>query len=160
MNFEPDEAAIYELRDGDVLLNEGQSPELVGRPAIYRGEVPGACFQNTLIRFRSGEGIEPEWALLVFRRYMHSGVFREIARWSTNIAHSPELEQFRALPFPMPLRDEQRRIAAEARRRLDATAAQISAVQASLARLPELELELLAAAVAGELAPQDPLTDW
>jgi len=29
-------------------------------------------------------------------------------------------------------------------------------VQASLARLPEFELELLAAAVAGELTPQDP----
>jgi type I restriction enzyme S subunit len=155
MNFEPEEVAIYELRDGDVLLNEGQSPELVGRPAIYRGEVPGACFQNTLIRFRSGDGIEPEYALLVFRHYMHSGVFREIARWSTNIAHLG-LERFRALPFPIPPHEEQKRIVAEVRRRLDATAAQILAVQASLARLPEFEQELFAAAVAGELAPQDP----
>lgn len=155
MNFEPEEVAVYELRNGDVLLNEGQSPELVGRPAIYRGEIPGACFQNTLIRFRAGDGIEPEYALLVFRHYMHAGVFREIARWSTNIAHLG-LERFRALPFPIPPREEQQRIAAEARRRLDATAAQILAVQASLARLPEFELELLAAAVAGELAPQDP----
>ena len=155
MNFEPEEVAIYELREGDVLLNEGQSPELVGRPAIYRGEVPGACFQNTLIRFRAGEGVEPEYALLVFRHYMHSGVFREVARWSTNIAHLG-LERFRALPFPLPSRDEQQRIVSEARRRLDATAAQILAVQASLARLPEFEQELLAAAVAGELASQDP----
>lgn len=155
MNFEPEEVAIYELQDGDVLLNEGQSPELVGRPAIYRGEVPGACFQNTLIRFRAGDGIEPEYALLVFRHYMHSGVFREIARWSTNIAHLG-LERFRALPFPIPPRDEQQRIVAEARRRLDAIAGQTRAVQASLARLPEFELELLAAAVAGELTPQDP----
>ncbi|MER9203904.1 restriction endonuclease subunit S [Mesorhizobium sp. M0933] len=155
MNFEPEEVAVYELQDGDVLLNEGQSPELVGRPAIYRGEVPGACFQNTLIRFRAGDGIEPEYALLVFRHYMHSGVFREIARWSTNIAHLG-LERFRALPFPIPPHDEQQRIVAEARRRLDATAGQIRAVQASLARFPEFELELLAAAVAGELTPQDP----
>lgn len=155
MNFEPEEVAIYELRDGDILLNEGQSPELVGRSAIYRGEVPGACFQNTLIRFRSGDGIEPEYALLVFRHYMHSGVFREIARWSTNIAHLG-LERFRALAIPIPHRDEQLRIVAEARLRLDSAAAQILAVQASLARLPEFELELLAAAVAGELTPQDP----
>lgn len=87
MNFEPEEVAIYELRDGDILLNEGQSPELVGRPAIYRGEVPGACFQNTLIRFRAYEHVDPNYALLVFRHYMHSGVFKSIARWSTNIAH-------------------------------------------------------------------------
>lgn len=155
MNFEPEEVAIYELRDGDVLLNEGQSPELVGRPAIYRGEVPGACFQNTLIRFRPGGGIDPEFALLVFRHYMHSGVFREIARWSTNIAHLG-LERFRALPFPIPPHEEQERIVAEVRRRLSATAGQISAVQTSLSRLPEFEQELLAAAVAGELTPQDP----
>ncbi|UFZ05053.1 restriction endonuclease subunit S [Bradyrhizobium ontarionense] len=155
MNFEPEEVAIYELRDGDVLLNEGQSPELVGRPAIYRGEVPGACFQNTLIRFRSGDEIEPEYALFVFRHYMHSGVFRKIARWSTNIAHLG-LERFRSLPFPIPPRGEQRRIVAEARRRLEAAASQMLAIEASLARVPEFERELLAAAVAGDLVPQDP----
>lgn len=155
MNFEPEEVAVYELRPGDVLLNEGQSPELVGRPAIYGGEVPGACFQNTLIRFRSNPDVTPEYALLVFRHYMHSGIFRQVARWSTNIAHLG-LERFRALPFPAPPLEEQERIVAEARQRLDDTATQISAVRASLDRLPELEQELLAAAVAGDLVPQNP----
>jgi restriction endonuclease S subunit len=155
MNFEPEEVAVYELKTGDVLLNEGQSPELVGRPAIYRGEVPSACFQNTLIRFRSRPDVTPEYALLVFRHYMHSGIFRQVARWSTNIAHLG-LERFRALPFPVPPLEEQERIVAEARRRLEATAAQISAVRASFDRLPELEQELLAAAVAGDLVPQNP----
>jgi hypothetical protein len=49
MNFDPDEVTTYALKSGDILLNEGQSPELVGRPAMYKNEVPGACFQNTLI---------------------------------------------------------------------------------------------------------------
>lgn len=155
MNFEPAEAAIYELKDGDILLNEGQSPELVGRPAIYRGEVPGACFQNTLIRFRAAEGVLPDYALLVFRHYMHSGVFRRIARWSTNIAHLG-LERFRALPFPVPLLEEQVAIVAEARTRLETSRQQATAVTASLGRLPEMEQELFAAAVSGELTPQDP----
>lgn len=154
MNFEPAEAAVYELQEGDVLLNEGQSPQLVGRPAIYRGEVPDACFQNTLIRFRAAEGVEPEYALLVFRHYMHSGVFRRIARWSTNIAHLG-LERFRALPFPIPPSDEQSAIVAEARRRLGTSRQQTDAVIASLGRLPEMEQELFAAAIAGELTSQD-----
>ena len=153
MNFEHDEAAKYELRCGDVLLNEGQSPELVGRPAIYRGEIPGACFQNTLIRFRAGREVLPEYALLVFRHYLHSGIFRSIARGSTNIAHLG-LQRFRALPLPVPPVEEQRRIAAAARLRLDATATQMSAVLDSLANVPDMERELLAAAVAGELAAQ------
>jgi type I restriction enzyme S subunit len=66
MNFTPAEYETYHLEYGDILLNEGQSPELLGRPAIYRNEVPGACFQNTLIRFKAHEGIIPEYALTVF----------------------------------------------------------------------------------------------
>jgi type I restriction enzyme S subunit len=154
MNFEPHEAEVYSLRKGDVLLNEGQSPELVGRAAIYRGSVPGLCFQNHLIRFRASEIVDPEFALLVFRHYLHAGIFRQIARWSTNIANMG-LERFRSLPFPLPPKEEQTRIAAEARRRLDATTLQLDAVRASLSRLPDFERELFAAAVAGDLAPQN-----
>ena len=155
MNFEPKEATTYALKFGDILLNEGQSPELVGRPAMYRDQVPGACFQNTLIRFRAESSVDPDYALLIFRRYMHAGVFQRIARWSTNIAHLG-LARFRALPFPLPPLEEQRRIADEARHRLDAAAAQMDAVRASVSRFPEMERELLAAAVAGELIDQDP----
>lgn len=155
MNFERGEVEKYELRCGDILLNEGQSPALVGRAAIYRGEIPGACFQNTLIRFRAGRDVAPEFALLVFRRYLHSGIFRSVARWSTNIAHLG-LRRFRALPFPVPPLEEQGRIAAAARRRLDATASQTSAVLDSLAKVPDMERELLAAAVAGEIVAQVP----
>lgn len=155
MNFTPEEAEVYTLRAGDILLNEGQSPELVGRPAMYRDEIPGACFQNTLVRFRAGVSTDPDYALLIFRHYMHSGVFQGIARWSTNIAHLG-LERFRALPFPLPPLEEQRRIVVETRRRLAIIAAQVHAVEASISRLPEMETELLAAAVAGELVTQDP----
>jgi type I restriction enzyme S subunit len=60
MNFTPDEFEVYRLRDGDVLLNEGQTPDLLGRPAIWRDQIPGCCFQNTLIRFRAKEPVTPE----------------------------------------------------------------------------------------------------
>src|SRR6185437_4842046 len=44
MNFTPKEFETFRLRYGDILLNEGQSLEWVGRPAMFRGELPGACF--------------------------------------------------------------------------------------------------------------------
>jgi type I restriction enzyme S subunit len=154
MNFTPAEYETYALRYGDILLNEGQSPELVGRPAMYRDEVPGACFQNTLLRFRASAAVDPDFALIVFRHYLHAGEFRKVARWTTNIAHL-SLKRFTAMPFPLPPLAEQRRIAVEARRRLDASATQQAAVRASLDRLPAMEAELLAAAVNGLLAPQD-----
>jgi type I restriction enzyme S subunit len=154
MNFKPDEFVIFALEHGDILLNEGQSMELVGRPALFRDELPGACFQNTLIRFRSGPAVDAEFALLVFMHYLHSGQFRKVARGSTNIAHLG-LDRFRSMPFPLPPLEQQKSIVKEARRRLDVCHAQAAAVQASIDRLPQMERELLAAAVAGELARQD-----
>lgn len=152
MNFTPEEYPVYVLEQGDILLNEGQSPELVGRSAMFRDELPGACFQNTLIRFRAGPAADPEFALLVFRHYLHSGQFRKIARGSTNIAHLG-LDRFRSMPFPLPPLVEQSAIVDEARQRLAVADAQELAVRASIDRLPEMERELLAAAVAGELVP-------
>jgi type I restriction enzyme S subunit len=153
MNFTPEEYPVYALEYGDILLNEGQSPELVGRSAMFRDEMPGVCFQNTLIRFRSGPAVNPEFALLVFRHYLHAGQFRKIARGSTNIAHLG-LDRFRSMYFPLPSLIEQSVIVDEARQRLAVADAQEIAVYASIERLPEMERELLAAAVAGELVPQ------
>lgn len=154
MNFTPSEYSIYALKYGDILLNEGQSPELVGRPAVYRDEVPGACFQNTLVRFRAGPAVNVDFALLLFRHYLHSGEFQKIARWSTNIAHLG-LERFRAMPFPLPPLSEQELIAADAQRRLERSVQQRATISSSLGRLPEMEHELFAAAVSGELVPQE-----
>jgi Type I restriction modification DNA specificity domain len=80
MHFSDEEFELYRLRPGDLLLNEGQSLELAGRPAVFRNEVPNACYQNTLIRFRPGRAVDPEYALIVFRYYLHAGHFRRIAR--------------------------------------------------------------------------------
>lgn len=159
MNFTPEEYAVYALEYGDILLNEGQSLELVGRPAMFRSELPGACFQNHLIRFRAGAALDPEYALLVFMHYLHSGEFRNIARGSTNIANLG-LERFRSMLFPLPPLAEQKAIVKEARLRLDLANSQAIAVRASIERLPEMERELLAAAVAGELVPQQPEDEW
>lgn len=112
MNFDPEEAERFLLKPNDILLNEGQSYELVGRPAIYRGEVPGACFQNTLIRFRPGSSVLPEYALVVFRAYMRIGRFRREAQQTTNIAHL-SLGRLAQIEFPLPPLPEQKRIVAK-----------------------------------------------
>ena len=106
MNFTPDEFKVFALRTGDVLLNEGQSPDLLGRPAIYRGEIADCCFQKTLLRFRPHLGILPEFALLVFRHYMRSGRFRQEARITTNMAHLTQV-RFVVMEFPVPPTPEQ-----------------------------------------------------
>jgi type I restriction enzyme S subunit len=152
MNFTPREFEIYALRRGDILLNEGQSPELVGRSAMYRDELPGACFQKTLIRFRAKPGMSPTFALLVFRAYLHTGRFRQASRWSTNIAHLTR-ERFAAMPFPLPPLAEQERIVVEAERRLDAADAISELVRSIAHRVVSARHVVLREAFSGRLVP-------
>ncbi len=155
MNFPPEQLDRYELRPGDILLNEGQSPEFVGRPAMYRGELPGACFTNSLIRFRPFDFVDGEYALLVFLRHLRHGRFQREAQITTNIAHMAA-GRFKRVEFPVPPLDEQREIVEDVRRQLSL----LDAFDAELRRAPQradsLRGSILAAAFRGELVPQDP----
>lgn len=108
MGFTPAERASYELRLGDILLNEGQSLELVGRSAIYDGP-KNMCFQNTLIRFRSYGDLLPEYAHLIFRYWLYSGEFSRVAKRTTSIAHLGA-DRFAAMRFPLVGISEQQRL--------------------------------------------------
>jgi type I restriction enzyme, S subunit len=110
MNFTPAEFEKYRLQFGDVLLNEGQAPDLIGRPAVFRDEIAGCCFQKTLLRFRADVGVDFRYALIVFRHYMRSGRFKKASRITTNIGHLT-LERLVEMEFPLPPSDEQREIA-------------------------------------------------
>lgn len=102
MDFDASDFERYKLEDGDILLNEGQSTELVGRPAIWRNELPDCCFQNTLVRFRVyPEKTEPEYALCVFLRYLHSSKFAGVSSKTSSVAHLGAA-RFARMPFPLP----------------------------------------------------------
>jgi type I restriction enzyme S subunit len=61
MNFTEAESCVYELRRGDVLVAEASgSRDEVGKPAVWRGEIDGCCFQNTVVRVRT-LGVAPEY---------------------------------------------------------------------------------------------------
>lgn len=101
----------FKVLAGDVLLNEGQSLELVGRCAMYGGEYPEPCaMQNQLLRFRAGAGVSAEFATHLFRYCQGTGVFARIALQTTSIAHLGGT-RFERLSLPWPGIDEQRAIA-------------------------------------------------
>ena len=154
MNFRAKEYKRYRLRPGDILLNEGQSLSLVGRPAMFRGEMDDICFQNTLIRFRAYESVDAEFALIVFRHYFYNGQFSKIARWSTNIAHLG-LRRFSALPFPLPPIDEQREISAATGQWLNRVAPHVAAIPKLFDRLESLRFAILRQALSGGMAERD-----
>jgi type I restriction enzyme, S subunit len=150
MNFTPKEFETFQLKPNDILLNEGQSLDLVGRPAIYKGELPGACFTNTLVRFRPCASLNVKFALSIFRAFMHSGRFQKIAKWTTNIAHLGS-DRFAKMAFPLPPLAEQVRIVAEVERRLSVVRELEAVVSANLQRAARLRQSILQKAFTGKL---------
>ena len=155
MNFTPDEFETYRLSCGDILLNEGQSMELIGRPAMYRDEVPGACFTNTLVRFRPLDGVDANFALKVFLAYLKNGRFQKIATITVNIAHLGA-GRFSEIEFPLPPVEEQAAIIAELNRLFSLIDAAERVINIGLVRSSRLRQSILKRAFEGKLVPQDP----
>ena len=108
MDFTPAEVETYALRPGDLLLSEasGTASE-VGKPAIWNGQVPDCCFQNTLIRVRARESLVP-FLHLHFYKDALTGEFARATR-GVGIHHlgAKTLSEWKVhLPPP----EEQRRI--------------------------------------------------
>ena len=104
------EFSRFEVLDGDILLNEGQSLGLVGRASIYRGEFGQRCaMQNQLLRFRAFPSTCPEFAAQAFRQCQKDGTFASIATQTTSVAHlgSSRFSALR-LTWPRSLAEQQR----------------------------------------------------
>ncbi|MGW5620207.1 restriction endonuclease subunit S [Streptomyces olivaceus] len=100
MGFSVAEQEIYNLIPGDILLNEGQENlGMVGRSAIYDGQPRQYFFQNTLIRFRSGPQVIPDYAQEVFVDWRRRGVFANVAE-KTSISHLGG-SRFARIAFPL-----------------------------------------------------------
>jgi type I restriction enzyme S subunit len=92
----------FEILDGDVLLNEGQSLELVGRASIYHGEFGQRCaMQNALLRFRAFQSTSAEFAAQYFRQCQKDGTFANVATKTTSVAHLGS-SRFSALELAWP----------------------------------------------------------
>lgn len=156
MDFDHAHFEKYQLEPGDILVSEGQSPELVGQSAIYRGGIPELCFQKTLHRFRSVPGgPSPEYAQVVFRAHVKNEVFKNVASITTNIAHLT-LTKFKRSRFPLAPRAEQERIAVEVDRLLSVADASNADVAIQLGRAGRLRQSILKWAFEGRLVDQTP----
>ncbi|MCX5721849.1 MAG: restriction endonuclease subunit S [Nitrospirae bacterium] len=147
MDFDKRDFAQYRLEEGDILLNEGQSTELVGRPAMWRNEIADCCFQNTLVRFQPDrKRVLPDFALAVFLAYFRGGNFANISSKTSNVAHLGAA-RFAKMPFPLPPLPQQKEFASRV--------SEIRTVQAEQAtsrrRLDDLFQSMLHRAFRGEL---------
>ncbi len=151
---DPLEIAKYLLRPGELLFNRTNSPELVGKTAVYRGD-RAAIYAGYLIRVQCGNRLVPDF----FCYHINSTIGREWCRQvkSDGVSQSNiNATKLAAYVFSLPTIDEQHEIV----RRIDAAFARIDVVRAhvdaELARLDSLDRSILTRAFRGELVPQDP----
>lgn len=140
----------YLLRPNDVLFNRTNSPELVGKTAIYKGEQP-AIFAGYLIRIHRNEELLDAEYLTHFlnsdpaKEYGKSVVISSVNQANINGS------KLRTYPIPAPSLEEQRSIAKKFAE-LSAETEQLEAIyQQKLAALDELKKSILHRAFSGQL---------
>lgn len=144
----------YQLRKGDVLFNRTNSPELVGKTAVYQGEYP-AVYAGYLIRIRCNDDLLPEY----LNYCLGSTAGRDFC-WavksdgvSQSNINATKLREFR---FLLPMPDEQHEIV----RRVEALFHLADRIQARHAAMyaytQRVVPQVLSKAFRGELVSQDP----
>jgi type I restriction enzyme S subunit len=109
MAFSPKEKEKFALRYGDILACEGRH---VGKSAMWRDEISGACYQKALHRLRRlSNDDDPRYLLHCLQYYSWTGRFVSVTG-ETTIPHLPA-ERFRAMLFPFPTLGEQLEVADE-----------------------------------------------
>jgi type I restriction enzyme S subunit len=154
MEFQPRELETYRLHVGDILLSEASgSPDQVGKPAVWNGEIQNCCFQNTVIRLRP-HGMLGEYALTVFRYYYVNKVFAKVAA-GVGINHL-SAAKFSRLAFPLAPLHEQSEVVADVAETFSQIDAAQHFVDHALLRAARLRQSILKQAFSGKLVPQDP----
>lgn len=144
----------YELRAGDVLFNRTNSPELVGKTAVYKGERP-AVYAGYLIRIRCSQALLPDYLNYCLgsrhgRDYCWSVKSDGVSQSNINA------KKLAAFPFRLPSLSEQ----AEIVRRVEALLSIADRIEKRYQEARRLAVRLapvtLSKAFRGELVPQDP----
>ncbi len=105
------------LEPGDLLFNRTNSPELVGKTAVYKGQPKLCSFASYLIRVRFGEEAIPEFVAYVLnspfgRSWVRTVVSQQVGQANVNGS------KLRAFRMRVPTIAEQSRLVAEAERHL------------------------------------------
>ena len=140
----------YLLKYNDVLFNRTNSPELVGKTAIYKGEMP-AIFAGYLIRIHRTENLlDADYLNYYLNSEMAMNYGKSVTISSVNQANINGTK-LKSYPIPLPSLSEQQSIVTK----LDALSAETKRLEAvyekKLADLEELKKSILQKAFDGEL---------
>lgn len=143
------------LQDGDLLFNRTNSPELVGKTAVYRSQISPCSFASYLISVRFSAGYIPEIASAFInsaygKRWIKSVVVQQVGQANVNGS------KLSSLAVPVPPFQEQQEIVSVLQGQASEIVEQLKSVDISLKQSNAQRQNILRAAFAGLLVPQDP----
>jgi restriction endonuclease S subunit/predicted GIY-YIG superfamily endonuclease len=136
------------LQPGDLLFNRTNSPELVGKTAVFAGFPQKCSFASYLIRVRLVEGSTPKYLAAYInsshgRNWVKSVVTQQVGQANVNGT------KLQALAVPLPPEPEQQRIVAEMDRRLSLIRETESQIDANIQRSERMRQSILGKAFSG-----------
>ncbi|CAK0781632.1 type I restriction enzyme, S subunit [Gammaproteobacteria bacterium] len=145
-----DEIKKYLLKHNDVLFNRTNSPELVGKTAIYKSEMP-AIFAGYLIRIHRKEDLlDADYLSYFLNSQIAFDYGKTVVISSVNQANINGTK-LKSYPIPAPSLSEQKTIVAKLDNLHEETQRLATLYQQKLAALDELKKSLLHQAFSGEL---------
>ena len=154
MSPQAEDISKYELKQGDILINRTNSPELVGKCALF--DLEGAyLFASYLIRLRAARSVSPMYLTFLMNSRIgrrHIDFVKHQVAGQSNV----NTQDIKSMPIPLAPPQEQLRIAQKLQQTF-ALADQIEkAVWDGLRSSTILEQAILAKAFRGEMVQQDP----
>jgi len=128
----------YALRTGDVMFNNTNSTEMVGKTALFNDFDEPVVFSNHFTRLRTKpDALAPDFLALWLHAQWQAGLFARICdRWIGQSA--VQRNKLLTLEISLPPLDEQRRIARQLREQLSILAEARAALEAQLAAAESL----------------------
>lgn len=150
-----DDNQKYRLSAGDVLFNRTNSPELVGKTSIYRGEYP-AIYAGYLIKLDYDHSIlEGEYLNYILNTPEAKEYCNRVKTDGVNQSNI-NAKKIGAFSFPLPSLTEQQQIISTLHDLLDKQQQAKSAAEQVLDQIDTMKKAILARAFRGELGTNDP----
>jgi len=146
----------FKLKNNDILFNNTNSAELVGKTAIFRGEIENCVFSNHITRIRVDESLTiPEWATLLLLWQQQLGIFERSCRRFVGQA-GLERDRILLIEYPLPPLQEQKFIVSKIEELVSSSHRVQQSVEFALQASNEIQRSILTKAFAGELVSKDP----
>lgn len=156
-NWSEEEAAPFAVNEGDLLIVRGNgSLGLVGRAGLVGAVEDQIAYPDTMIRLRLVESVvSPAWIVLVWDSHVVRTHLERRARTSAGIYKIAQPDIVSAA-VPVPCRAEQDMVREAVGQQLEQMAATQLALETALRQSAAQRQNILRAAFAGQLVPQDP----